>query len=71
MEILEGIASFNGKLEEFREKIKQDIYQEILGIKEDEYIFNSNKENNNADKNEENITDAKIFQNIRNESSGN
>ena len=78
MEILEGIASFNRKLEEFREKIKQDTYQEILGIKEGEYIFNTNKENNNADKNEdnkkeieENITDVKIFQNIRNESEGN
>ena len=28
--ILEGIASFNGKLEEFRESIKQDEYQETI-----------------------------------------
>ena len=32
MEILEGIASFNGKLEEFRESIKQDDYQDILNV---------------------------------------
>ena len=30
MYILEGIASFNGKLEEFRESIKQDEYKELL-----------------------------------------
>jgi len=28
--ILEGIASFNGKLEEFRESIKQDEYKELF-----------------------------------------
>ena len=28
--ILEGIASFNGKLEEFRESIKQDEYQDTI-----------------------------------------
>ena len=31
-EILEGIASFNGKLDEFRESIKQDEYQEIVSV---------------------------------------
>jgi len=32
IEILEGIASFNGKLDEFRETIKQDDYQEIVSV---------------------------------------
>ena len=32
MNILEGIASFNGKLEEFRESIKQDEYQDVISV---------------------------------------
>ena len=32
IEILEGIASFNGKLNDFRESIKQDEYQEIISV---------------------------------------
>ena len=32
MQILEGIASFNGKLDDFRESIKQDEYQDILSM---------------------------------------
>ena len=31
-EILEGIASFNGKLDSFRESIMQDEYQEIVSV---------------------------------------
>ena len=39
MEILEGIASFNGKLDEFRESIKQDEYQEIISVIKGEPIL--------------------------------
>ena len=30
IEILEGIAFFNGKLDEFRESLKQEEYQDII-----------------------------------------
>ena len=73
LEILEGIASFNGKLEEFKEKIKQDMYQELIGG-ENVIISNDIKENNKPEKNEskreimeENYNKVKIFQNIRND----
>ena len=46
--ILEGIASFNGKLDEFRESIKQDEYKEIFDSikwnKNNEIDKNKNKE---------------------------
>ena len=51
MNILEGIASFNGKLSEFRESIKQDEYKEFINeIKGEEEI--KNKDNENGEKNE-------------------
>ena len=37
--ILEGIAKFNGKLEEFRESIQQDEYQEIMNMIKGEPII--------------------------------
>ena len=42
MEILEGIASFNGKLDNFRESIKQDEYQEIIIVMKGERPSNAN-----------------------------
>ena len=37
--ILEGIASFNGKLEDFRKSIQEDDYQEILSVIKGEPIL--------------------------------
>ena len=70
MRVLEGIASFNGKLEEFRESIKdeefQDIIESIKGVpiteiknldnenEEQKNIYNENKENENKNKENEN-----------------
>ena len=53
VENLEVIASFNGKLDEFRESIKQDEYQEIISvIRGEEFIkVNKNKENKNENEN--------------------
>ena len=77
LEILEGIASFNGKLEEFKEKINQDIFQEFTGAEKDFKAKNS-KENVKFEKNvdkkeiyEENFTKVNIIQNIKTESEGN
>ena len=51
MKILEGIASFNGKLDEFRESIKQEEYQEFINeIKGEEIV--KVKDNENGEKNE-------------------
>ena len=71
LEILEGIASFNGKLEEFKEKIKQDMFQEFTGS---EKVFKSKNTEKNIDKKEiieENFTKVNIIQNIKSESEGN
>ena len=66
MHILEGIASFNGKLEEFRESIKSEEYQDFINemkgktaieIKEDEKKEENEenkKENEEKEKKEEN-----------------
>ena len=49
MEILEGIASFNGKLDDFRESIKQDEYQEIISVfKGDQLVSNSSVSENHT-----------------------
>ena len=49
MEIIEGIASFNGKLDDFRESIKQDEYQEIISLfKGDQLIINSSVSENHT-----------------------
>ena len=71
LEILEGIASFNGKLEDFKEKIKQDMFQELIGY---ENAPVSKDTNNKFEKNEskkeiieENFRNVKKFQNIRND----
>jgi vacuolar-type H+-ATPase subunit F/Vma7 len=71
LEILEGIASFNGKLEDFKEKIKQDTFQELIGY---ENASVSKDTNNKFEKNEskkeiieENFRNVKKFQNIRND----
>ena len=69
IKILEGIASFNGKLEEFRNSIRLDEYQEIMseikgeesikvkdnenGENEQKEIDEKNEENNQKEKNEE------------------
>jgi MFS family permease len=47
--ILEGIASFNGKLEEFRESIKQDDYQEIMSVIKGEPIIAPSERSSRAD----------------------
>lgn len=70
-EILEGIASFNGKLEEFKEKINLDMFQEFTGS---EKVFKSKNTEKNIDKKEiieENFTKVNIIQNIKSESEGN
>jgi len=69
IKILEGIASFNGKLEEFRNSIRLDEYQEIMseikgeeplkvkdnetGENEHKEIDEKNEENNQKEKEEE------------------
>ena len=52
MEILEGIAIFNGKLDEFRESIKQDEYQEIINIIKGESSINSKQKKEQNDEND-------------------
>ena len=52
MEILEGIAKFNGKLDEFRESIKQDEYQEIINIIKGESSINSKQKKEQNDEND-------------------
>ena len=52
MEILEGIAKFNGKLDEFRESIKQDEYQEIINIIKGESSINSKQKKEENDEND-------------------
>ena len=54
IKILEGIASFNGKLDEFRDSIRQDEYQEILSeIKGEEPLkVKDNEEGENEPKKE-------------------
>ena len=47
--ILEGIASFNGKLEEFRESIKQEDYQEILSVIKGEPIIAPSERSSRVD----------------------
>ena len=47
--ILEGIASFNGKLEEFRESIKQDEYQEIMSVIKGEPIIAPSERSSRVD----------------------
>ena len=77
LEILEGIASFNGKLEKFKEKINKDTFQEFMGDKKAFNLKNSNG-NDKFEKNvdnkeiiEENFTKVNIIQNIKSESEGN
>ena len=67
MNILEGIASFNGKLDEFRESIKQEEYQEIISvIKGEKNIPNENGRPSNTVEEEKeqefegDITEGKI-----------
>ena len=56
MYILEGIASFNGKLDEFRESIRQDEYQDFLDdIKGKEYIQIKDIEKGEKDKEEKSM----------------
>ena len=54
IKILEGIASFNGKLDEFRNSIRQDEYQEIMSeIKGEEPLkVKDNEKGENEPKNE-------------------
>ena len=47
--ILEGIASFNGKLDHFRESIKQDDYQEILSVIKGEPILAPSERSSRVD----------------------
>ena len=49
IQILEGIASFNGKLEEFRESIKQDDYQEIMSVIKGEPIIAPSERSSRVD----------------------
>ena len=49
IQILEGIASFNGKLDEFRESIKQDDYQEIMSVIKGEPIIAPSERSSRAD----------------------
>ena len=51
--ILEGIASFNGKLEDFRNSIKQDDYQDILSIIKGEPIIAPSERSSRVDGNRE------------------
>ena len=52
IKILEGIASFNGKLDEFRESIKQDEYQEIISVIKGEEVIKDKKNNENEKNND-------------------
>ena len=49
IQILEGIASFNGKLDEFRESIKQDDYQEIMSVIKGEPIIAPSERSSRVD----------------------
>ena len=49
IQILEGIASFNGKLDEFRESIKQDDYQEIMSVIKGEPIITPSERSSRVD----------------------
>jgi hypothetical protein len=52
MEILERIASFNGKLKIFRDSIRQEEYQDILEeIKGGDHPKNENEEENDDQSN--------------------
>ena len=76
MKILEGIASFNGKLEEFRESINSEEYQDfineikgekVIEIQENEETIEKvkdkeNKEDNNVENDEKNYLDGDINQ---------
>ena len=68
MRILEGIASFNGKLEEFREGLKQEEFQDIINaikgielpeIKNEDIEKEAHKHIYNIDKNENNENEEK------------
>ncbi len=60
MKILEGIASFNGKLDEFRESIRLDEYQDIINeIRGEENINIEDSNNENQEKKEEEKEDKK------------
>ena len=58
-EILEGIAKFNGKLESFRESIKQEYYKNIMKNIKNEF----NKENEKNKENKENEENQRKFKN--------
>jgi predicted MFS family arabinose efflux permease len=64
IKILEGIASFNGKLDEFRNSIRQDEYQEIMSeIKGEEPLKvkdNEKGENEQKNENEQKEIDEKM-----------
>ena len=52
MKILEGIASFNGKLEEFRESIKQEEFQDFINELKGEKTIEVEEKNNEGGKGE-------------------
>ena len=64
IEILEGISSFNVKLDEFRESIKQDEYQEIISVIKGEEFIKDNKNNENKNENE-NINDNNKLEDLK------
>ena len=81
IEILEGIAFFNGKLDEFRESLKQEEYQDIISaikgedvpeIKSEEIEMQRaekeiySNDNNNEQENEENKENKEIDENEEN-----
>ena len=71
LEILLGIASFNGKLEEFRESIKQEMYQEIMRDKKSELILNEEESRYKLEKKEEINSNTKSLNIMNNESASN
>ena len=77
LKILAGIAAFNGKLEEFKEIIKQDMYQEIIKGKKNEIILIEGerstklKKNEKRKKNDEINSNSKTSNRMNHESGGN
>jgi len=77
--ILEGIAAFNGKLEEFKESLKQDEYQDIISaikgeedvaVKKEDLEINIKKENKEL-KDDEGKKDNDNENSIENENKNN
>ena len=66
IEILEGIAKFNGKLEEFRESIKQDEYQDIINmIKGESQVKSKQKEDENEKNNGNDLSSSLVKNEIQ------